>query len=270
MPDCDYKCDGCGVEGCESRIQKAVLNDRSKIKRIIAVLSGKGGVGKSFVASLLASSLAKQGYKVGILDADITGPSIPKAFGLHGMLEGDETGILPAETSQGIKVVSVNLLVEDETKPVVYRGPALSGLITQLYQDVTYGDLDYLLIDMPPGTADINLTIFKQIPLTGLLMVTTPQDLVNLIVSKCVNMAALLNVPILGIVENMSYMVCECCGNKIYPFGKSNVASLVDDFHLPLLASLPIDPKLQELVDKGQIAQYDTNDFDFLIEKIGL
>ena len=268
MADCSHNCADC-KEKC-AEIEYLSLNKNSSAKKIIGVVSGKGGVGKSLVTCLIAETLAKQGYKVGIMDADITGPSIPLAFGLHGMLEGNEEGIEPATTRQGIKVVSVNLLVEDETRPVVYRGPALAGLINQFYERVNYGDLDYLLIDMPPGTADINLTIFQRIPLTGLIMVTTPQELVKLIVAKSINMASLLNVPILGVVENMSYMVCDDCGKKLYPFGKSNIEKLVSDYHLPLLATLPIDPNLQHLVDLGEIDKYDTEELDYLIEKIGL
>jgi len=268
MADCTHNCSTCSSK-C-SEIEYLSLHEGTHVKQIIGVVSGKGGVGKSLVTSLIASRMAREGYKVGILDADLTGPSIPKAFGLSGMLEGDKDGIYPATSKEGIKVVSVNLLVEDETNPIIYRGPALSGLVTQLYKDVKYGDLDYLFIDMPPGTADVNLTILKQIPLTGLIIVSTPQDLVRVIVEKSLKMADILNVKVLGLVENMSYITCECCGNKLYPFGQSHAEKIVSDFNIPLLGELPIDSKIAKLVDEGNISSYFCEELDPLVSKIAL
>ena len=265
--NCNHDCSSCQSK-CE--IEYFPLKEGSKIKKIIGVVSGKGGVGKSLVTSLLAAKMAKLGYKVGILDGDLTGPSIPKAFGLHGMLEGDGKGIIPAVSKEGIKVVSVNLLVEDETVPIIYRGPALSGLLSQLYKDVYYGELDYLFIDMPPGTADVNLTILKQIPLTGLVIVTTPQDLVRVIVEKSLKMANMLDVPVLGLVENMSYYKCPCCGEKLYPFGKSHTEDIVAEYLLPLLAEIPIDQHITELVDKGDISSYELEEILPLADYISI
>ena len=265
--DCNHDCSSCKSK-CE--VEYLPLQEGSTIKKIIGVVSGKGGVGKSLVTSLMASRMAREGYKVGILDADLTGPSIPKAFGLKGMLEGDGKGIFPAETKEGIKVVSVNLLVEDETNPIIYRGPALSGLVSQMYKDVYYGDLDYLFIDMPPGTADVNLTILKQIPLTGLIIVSTPQDLVRVIVEKSLKMADILNVPVLGLVENMSYMLCPHCNEKVYPFGQSHANTIVQDFNIPLLAEIPINQEITKLVDSGNISSYFAEEMDVLVSKISI
>lgn len=264
MADCTHNCSTC--ENKCSTIEYLSLNEYSKINKIVGVVSGKGGVGKSLVTSLLASKMAKEGYKVGILDADITGPSIPKAFGINSFAEGDEKYIYPVETKEGIKVISLNLFLDDPKKPVVYRGPALVSLLSQFYQNVTWGELDYLFIDMPPGTADINLTIFQQIPLSGLIIVSTPQDLVNLIVSKSMAMADLLNVKVYGLVENMSYLNCPDCGKKIYLFGESHIKEVVEDYHVPLLAQIPIDPKLTSLVDNGKIYQYDTDFLDPVVD----
>lgn len=264
MSDCTHNCSTCDSK-C-STIEYLSLHEGSHIKNIIGVVSGKGGVGKSLVTSLLASKMKKEGYRVGILDADITGPSIPKAFGYNERAEGDGDGILPGITKEGIEIISLNMFVDNPKNPVVYRGPALVGVLSQFYKDVKWGDLDYLFIDMPPGTADINLTIFQQIPLSGLIIVTTPQDLVNLIVAKSMKMAEMLNVPVYGLVENMSYLKCPDCGKKIYLFGESHIDEVVADYHVPLLAQIPIDPKLTEMVDNGKVYEYDNNYFDYLFD----
>jgi len=262
MSECTHNCATCGNK-C-SEIEFLNLKEGSHIKHIIGVVSGKGGVGKSLVTSLVASKMAQQGFKVGILDADITGPSIPKSFGITGMAEGDETGILPSVALNGIEVMSVNLLVEDPNQPVVFRGPALGSLVSQFYTDVQWGDLDYLFIDMPPGTADVTLTIFQQIPIDGVIMVSTPQDLVKMIVLKSIKMAEMLKVKVLGLVENMSYVVCPDCNSKFELFGHSHASEIAEEYHIPMLAKLPIDPKLQALVDQGKVYQYETDELDYL------
>lgn len=263
MANCTHNCNSC-KEKCKE-IEFFELHTGSKIKNIIGVTSGKGGVGKSLVTSLIASKMHKLGYKVGILDADITGPSIPKAFGLHEMAVGDNDGIYPSVTNDGIKIMSVNLLVDDPSKPVVFRGPALAGLIKQFYCDVLWGELDYLFIDMPPGTGDVALTVFQQIPIDGIITVSTPQDLVKLMVRKSLHMAQLLNVKVLGIVENMSYVKCPCCGERIELFGKSDVYNVAKEFSLPVLATLPIDPKLRAAIDEGNIYNFSSYELDDLV-----
>ena len=250
-------CDSCpskngctSQDSCPSRNQKTNPN----IKRVIGVASGKGGVGKSFVTSVLASKLAKQGYKVGIMDADITGPSIPRSFGLKGMLSGTEDNkIVPMETKDGIKVVSLNLLLKDEGEPVIWRGPVIAGVIQQFWTDVEWGTLDVLLIDMPPGTGDVPLTVFQSIPVDGLIFVSTPQDLVSMIVTKALNMAQKMNIRILGLVENMSYLTCPDCGRKIEMFGPSQAEAVCAANGIRLLEKLPIDPVLSQEADAGKI-----------------
>ena len=266
MANCDHNCSTCS-DKC-SKIEYFSLKEGSKIKRIVGVLSGKGGVGKSLVTSLIAAKMAKEGYRVGILDADITGPSIPKAFGITEMAYGDDTGIFPNVNKNGIEVMSVNLLVEDPNRPVIFRGPALAGLIKQFYSDVNWGELDYLFIDMPPGTSDVTLTIFQQIPVDGVIIVSTPQDLVRMIVNKSINMANMLGVNVYGLVENMSYVKCNCCGEKIELFGKSQIDEIAKEFNLNVLAKLPIDPKLREAIDTGNIYDYESSELDTLVNSI--
>lgn len=253
MANCDHNCDKCGVENCGSRIEKAKLNDRSKIKRIIGVLSGKGGVGKSFVTSLLASSLAKKGYSVGILDADVTGPSIPKAFGVFGPCEGEDGLIYPVESRTGVKIMSANLLLENEAEPIVWRGPLLGNLVKQFYETVLWGELDYLLIDMPPGTGDVALTIFQMLPVDDLIIVTSPQDLVSLIVKKALKMADLMNIHVLGVIENMSYILCPDCGKKIPVFGESHLEDFAKECGFEILGRLPIASENAKKVDEGKV-----------------
>ena len=250
---CNSKCEGCSDENCQSRIEKAVLNSKSHIKHTIAIVSGKGGVGKSFVTTILGLLLNAKGFRVGILDGDITGPSIPKSFNLHGTVYGDKDGlIVPLETKKGLKVISSNLLLENEDEPIIWRGSLVSNLLLQFYKDVYWGELDYLLIDMPPGTGDVTLTSFQSIPLEGILIVTTPQDLVSLIVTKAINMSKMMDIPILGIVENMSYIICPKCKERIDLYGESHLKDEVKDLNIPILAEFPISPVDTKLIDKGE------------------
>lgn len=265
---CNHNCNNCSGD-CNKKPSYFSLSEGSTINKIIGVVSGKGGVGKSTVTSLLATSLAKQGYKVGILDADITGPSIPKAFGVTKEVSGNETVMFPPITDKyGIKVMSINLLIDDPTKPVLWRGPVIAGAVKQFYSDVLWEDLDYLLIDMPPGTSDVALTIFQSIPLSGVVIVSTPQDLVSMIVGKACNMAKEMNVNILGLVENMSFISCPCCNNKIYPFGKSKVNEVASMYNIKALGSLPIDTKINELMDSGNIVDADTRFIDDIAKNL--
>ncbi|MBR1676314.1 MAG: Mrp/NBP35 family ATP-binding protein [Clostridia bacterium] len=252
MSECDHNCETCG-ESCASRDLTAKPLSSTKIGKIIAVMSGKGGVGKSMITDLLAVSFLRKGYKVAILDADITGPSVPKAFGIEEKAYGnaDGTVIYPVETAQGIKMMSMNLLLPDEGDPVVWRGSLISGAVKQFYTDVEWGEVDYMFVDMPPGTGDVPLTVFQSLPIDGIVVVTTPQDLVSMIVEKAVKMAGMMNKKIYGIVENMSYLTCPHCGEKLYPYGKSKIEEVAAKHSLPVLGGLPIDPKLSELIDGG-------------------
>ncbi len=226
---------------------------QSRIRKVIGVVSGKGGVGKSMVTSLCAVAMQRAGYRVGIMDADITGPSIPKAFGLKEKAMGGETGILPCLTKTGIETISINLLLDNETDPVVWRGPVIAGVVKQFWSDVIWNDIDYLFVDMPPGTGDVPLTVFQSLPVDGILVVTSPQSLVSLVVNKAVNMAKMMNIPILGLVENFSYFHCPDNGKDYEIFGKSHIDEVAMQHGLPVLARLPIDPKLAELCDQGEV-----------------
>ena len=270
MSDCDHDCEHCGsAEGCGDKILKAKLNDRSSIKKIIGVLSGKGGVGKSFVTSLLAVSLAKQGYKVGILDADVTGPSIPKSFGIKDRAYGEENLIYPVETKKlGIKIMSANLLLEDDSEPIIWRGPMLGNLVKQFYENVLWEDLDYLLIDMPPGTGDVSLTIFQTLPIDNLIIVTSPQDLVSLIVTKAIKMAQMMNIKLLGVVENMSYAICGNCKEKVYVFGDSHLDQFAKDGGFKVLGKLPIIPSNTKLIDEGKAEYVELEEFNSILESV--
>ena len=228
-----------------------------KVRKVIGVVSGKGGVGKSTVSGQLAVMLRRMGYRVGILDADITGPSVPKMFGIHDKAMGDGEYIYPAETLTGIQVMSINLLLENDDTPVVWRGPVIAGAVKQFWEEVAWGELDAMIIDMPPGTGDVPLTVFQSLPVDGVVVVTTPQDLVSMIVRKAVNMAGMMNIPVLGLVENMSYAVCPDCGKKIEIFGASRIAQEAAELSLPVLAQLPIDPKTAALCDMGHIESID-------------
>ncbi|SFQ98413.1 Mrp/NBP35 family ATP-binding protein [Desulfoscipio geothermicus] len=261
---CNQKSEGCSPDKCG--IDKLPQNDYNEIKHVIAVMSGKGGVGKSSVSALVALNLARKGYRVGILDADITGPSIPKLFGLSGRPEHDGNVVFAKQTDGGIKVMSLNLLLESEDQPVIWRGPVIAGAVKQFWTDVAWGKLDFLVVDLPPGTGDVPLTVMQSLPLDGVIIVTSPQDLANMVVKKAVNMANHMNVPILGFVENMSYLRCPDCGKEIKVFGESHAAALTTSMGLRLLERLPIDPALAELCDAGRIENYDKELFANLDE----
>lgn len=248
---------------------KIAPNEKNKIKKIVAVVSGKGGVGKSSVTSMIAVALNKKGYKVGILDADITGPSIPQIFGVHTIAEGNKKdGIMPVETKNGIKLMSINLLLESEDTPVVWRGPVIAGVVKQFWTDVIWGELDYLLIDMPPGTGDVPLTVFQSFPVDGILMITTPQSLVGMIVKKACKMAEKLNIPILGLIENYSYMRCKNCNEKMDVFGKSKLEEFANENQLEILGKLPIDPEFAVLEDEGKVEEYENPELEMAVEKV--
>ena len=254
MSECTHNCSSCSSKDCGQRDLHAKLNEFSSIKKVIAVGSGKGGVGKSSVTCLLAVMMARRGYKVGVLDADITGPSIPRAFGITQKAQGADIGILPAETHMGIKVMSINLLLEDETKPVVWRGPVLAGAVTQFWTDVVWGDLDVLFIDMPPGTGDVPLTVYQSLPVDATVVVSTPQSLVQMVVGKAKTMADMLNIPVVGLVENMSYLVCPDCNKRISLFGEENgLDEAARRMNIELLAKLPLDRAISNLCDSGEI-----------------
>lgn len=257
MADCNGSCGSCASKGnCADEIKKATPTSDSKIGKIVAILSGKGGVGKSSVTSMLAVELAKAGKKVGVLDGDITGPSIPKMFGLHEELMGDEEGINPAISKLGIKVVSVNFMLESEDTPLVWRGPMLGGIIKQFYSEVHWGELDYLLIDMPPGTSDVAISLFQFVPVDEIIMVTTPSKLVSMVVGKAINMSVQVNVPIVGLVDNMAYVKCDNCGHEIQIYQNDDSAKIADEYGLALLGKLPIDVTVANLCDEGRIEEY--------------
>lgn len=259
--ECTHNCSTCSA-GCASKEQQSLKEQPhalSSVKHIIAVVSGKGGVGKSLVTSMLAVNMQRLGYKTAILDADVTGPSIPKAFGLKGGVDGDEHGMIPPTTTSGIDIMSVNLMLEDETKPVVWRGPVIAGAVKQFWTDTIWHDIDYMFIDCPPGTGDVPLTVFQSIPVDGIVIVSSPQDLVSMIVAKAANMAQMMNIPVYGLIENMSYIKCPDCGKEIKVFGESHIDKIADEFGYDLLARIPMDPKLTALVDKGWIEMMDNN-----------
>lgn len=260
---CDHNCSNCSVKDCNDRKSLLVTTAKeNNIKKIIGVVSGKGGVGKSTVTSLLALNMAKKGYKVGIMDADITGPSIPKAFGVTDDIVGNGELMFPAITKTGIKIISVNLLIDEPTKPVLWRGPVIGGAVKQFYTDVLWEDLDFLFIDMPPGTGDVALTVFQSIPVDDVVIVSTPQDLVSMIVGKAVNMCKMMNISMLGLVENMSYMECPCCGEKLHPFGTSKLEEVAATYEISALDQMPIDPDTANLVDQGLIEEADSSVLD--------
>jgi len=267
---CSGNCSSCG-ENCASRDPKSFIEptgEYNTIKNVIAVVSGKGGVGKSMVTSLLAVSMARKGYKVGVLDADITGPSIPKAFGINSRAMQNELGILPAVTKGGIKLMSVNLLLPETDSPVVWRGPVIAGAVKQFWTDTVWEDVDFMFVDMPPGTGDVPLTVFQSIPLDGIVIVTSPQELVSLVVAKAVHMAKTMEIPIIGLVENMSYVLCPDCGKKIEIYGKSKTAETAKEQELELLAQVPFDPNIASLTDKGEIEKFSGNYLDNVVEKL--
>ena len=257
MAECSHDCASCKSK-CSKESLLEPQNQASSVKHVIGIVSGKGGVGKSLVTSMLAVTMNRRGYKTAILDADITGPSIPKSFGLKpGSVTGSELGMFPPKTKTGIEVMSVNLLMDDETKPVVWRGPVIAGTVKQFWSDVVWNDVDYMFVDMPPGTGDVPLTVFQSLPLDGIVIVTSPQDLVSMIVEKAVNMASLMNVKLFGLVENYSYIVCPDCGKVIRPYGESKIEELAKTHNTKVLATLPIDPELASLCDKGVIELFE-------------
>lgn len=255
MSECTHDCGSCSAN-CSEREQESLIakpHADSHIKKVIGIVSGKGGVGKSLVTSMSAVMMNRRGFRTAVLDADITGPSIPQAFGLHDKATGNESAIDPVLTETGIKVMSVNLLLPDETDPVIWRGPIIAGTAKQFWTDVAWGDVDYMFVDMPPGTGDVPLTVFQSIPLDGIIVVTSPQELVSMIVGKAVKMAEMMNVPIIGLVENMSYAVCPDCGKHISVFGCSHIDETAEKFGLKVLAKLPINPELAVRVDNGSV-----------------
>lgn len=250
--ECNHHCEGCS-QNCDHRIEKVKPNEYSSIKKVIGVISGKGGVGKSLVSSLIASELAKKGHRVALLDADITGPSIPKSFGIKEKAFGDNNLIYPAISELGIQIMSSNLLLENEEDPILWRGPLIGDLVKQFYTDVFWKDVDYMVVDMPPGTGDVALTTFQYIPVDGIVIVTTPQDLVGTIVKKAIVMARQMDIKILGLVENMSYVECPKCQEKIYIYGESKIEELLKQYDVKLLARLPIRREISLAVDEGQV-----------------
>ncbi|MCQ2458588.1 MAG: Mrp/NBP35 family ATP-binding protein [Clostridia bacterium] len=269
--ECTHDCSTCSAN-CSSRQQPESLiepqNAGSDVKKVIAVVSGKGGVGKSLVTGLLAVLTRRLGHETAVLDADITGPSMPKMFGVHDKAMGCDEGILPALTRTGIKMMSLNLLLENDTDPVVWRGSLISGTVKQFWTDVLWGDVDYMFCDMPPGTGDVPLTVFQSLPVDGIIIVASPQELVGMIVEKAINMAKLMEIPVLGIVENMSYMKCPDCGKKIFPFGEGRTKDVADAHGIPLLAQIPIDPALARECDGGVVELFNEGWLDKAVEAV--
>ena len=270
MAECTHDCSTCG-ESCGERTEPQSFlkehNPAARVGKVYGIVSGKGGVGKSMVTSQLAVLARRAGHKVGVLDADVTGPSIPKAFGVHRRAMADERGMLPVETETGIQLISVNLLLDNETDPVIWRGPVIGGVVTQFWTDVIW-DVDYLFVDMPPGTGDVALNVFQSIPLDGIVIVASPQELVSMVVEKAVKMAEMMNIPIVGLVENMSYLLCPDCGREIPLFGQGRTQAAADAHHLPLLARMPIDPALAQLTDEGRIEDHQSQCLTPVIEAI--
>lgn len=267
MSDCTHDCGSCSKD-CSSKITFEKQNPLSNVKKVIGIVSGKGGVGKSLVTSLLAVGKAREGKNVAILDADITGPSIPRAFGIRGTVEGDANGIYPRQSNMGIKIVSSNLLLDDETDPVIWRGPVIAGMVKQFWTDVIWDDVDFMFVDMPPGTGDVPLTVFQSIKLDGIIIVTSPQDLVSMIVEKAVKMANKMNVRIYGVVENMSYVVCPDCGKRIEIFGSGKVDKVAKDFNLKVLGKLPMDQNVAFAVDNGDVEILNTDALKTALDEI--
>ena len=271
MSSCNGNCSSCGSTSCGDRKAESLLaslNPHSTVKKVIAVVSGKGGVGKSTVTSMLATAMSRQGKRVGVLDADITGPSAPKAFGVTECQGATEDGLYPALTKGGIQVMSINLLLDDPASPVVWRGPVIAGAVKQFWTDVIWEDVDFMFVDMPPGTGDVPLTVFQSLPIDGVVIVTSPQDLVSMIVAKAVKMANMMHIPVLGFVENYSCLQCPDCGKKISVFGKSHIDEIAAQFDLPVLAKLPIDPAVAEAFDNGLMETVATDAVNGVIEAI--
>ncbi len=264
---CAGSCNQCGVENCGDRKPDSLQespNKLSKIRKVIGVVSGKGGVGKTLVTSMLAVSMQRAGYQAAILDADVTGPSIPRAFGIQGKAEAGEFGLFPARSKTGIAIMSTNLLLENDTDPVIWRGPIIAGMVKQFWTDVIWGDIDYMFVDLPPGTGDVPLTVFQSLPLDGIVIVTSPQKLVGMIVEKAVNMAAAMDIPVLALVENMSYFKCPDCGSRHSVFGESHVDEIAAKHGIDMVCKLPIDPGLARASDSGTIELFNDNSLDEL------
>ncbi len=271
MSECTHDCSSCSAN-CDSRNEPQSLieplNAQSSVKKVIGVVSGKGGVGKSLVTGMLATLFSRKGYKTAVMDADITGPSIPKMFGVGGRAKGTQEGILPAISRNKIEIMSVNLLLENPSDPVIWRGPVIAGVVKQFWTDVIWGDVDYMFVDMPPGTGDVPLTVFQSIPLDGIVIVASPQDLVAMIVNKAVSMANMMNIPILGVVENMSYVECPDCGKKIKLYGDSHIDAVCAENGIPLLAQIPISPDITHACDMGLIEDFSGDFLDLAVETI--
>ena len=268
MDECTHDCASCGQECSERKEPQSLLKKHhpdATVQRVYGIVSGKGGVGKSMVTSQLAVALRRKGYRVGVMDADVTGPSIPKMFGIHDKAVGTDTGLLPCMSKTGIEVMSTNLLLENETDPVIWRGPIIGGVVQQFWTDVIW-DVDALLVDMPPGTGDVALNVFQNIPLNGIIIVTSPQDLVSMVVEKAVNMAEKMHIPVLGLVENMSYVECPKCHEKFYLFGEGKTEEAAKRHDLPLLAQMPIDPALAALADRGEIEDFKGSWLDGVVD----
>ncbi len=271
MSECTHDCSSCSSKDCSSRntILKEQLNEFSKVKKVIGIVSGKGGVGKSLVSSLLAVLTSRKGFNTAILDADITGPSIPKMFGVNQKANAiDEKYILPVKTKTGINLMSINLLLENESDPVVWRGPVIAGAVKQFWTDVVWKDVDYMFVDMPPGTGDVPLTVFQSLPVDGIVVVTSPQELVSMIVSKAVKMANLMNVPVLALVENMSYFECPDCHKKVNIFGESKIDDIAKEYFIDTISKLPINPEFAKLADNGDIENVEIMNLDNIVNKI--
>ena len=270
MSSCNGNCSSCSSDCGDRKAESllAQLNPKSQVKKVIAVVSGKGGVGKSTVTSLLAVAMARKGKRVGVLDADITGPSVPTAFGVTECQGANDEGLYPALTRTGIQVMSINLLLDNPADPVVWRGPVIAGAVKQFWTDVIWEDVDYLFVDMPPGTGDVPLTVFQSLPVDGIVIVTSPQDLVSMIVTKAVKMAEMMHIPVLGFVENYSYLRCPDCGKKISVFGESHLDEVAAQLDLPVLARLPIDPSVAQACDNGQMETVNTDCLDPVIQAI--
>ena len=269
---CNHDCESCASKGSCSSADKtsflAELNPLSSVKKVIGVVSGKGGVGKSLVTSMMSVLMARKGYNTAVLDADITGPSIPKLFGITEKADSDEVAIYPVKTKTGIQVMSVNLLLPNETDPVVWRGPVIAGAVKQFWTDVVWNDVDFMFVDMPPGTGDVPLTVFQSLPVDGIIVVTSPQELVSMIVEKAVKMAKLMNIPVLGLVENMSYFKCPDCGKEHYIYGESNIESIAAEYGISCIGKLPIDPKFAAASDKGMIELFECEALDQMADMV--
>ncbi|WP_027398194.1 Mrp/NBP35 family ATP-binding protein [Anaerovorax odorimutans] len=268
---CEHNCSSCG-ESCSERTEPQSFllegNANSNIKNIIGIVSGKGGVGKSLITSMLAVMMKKKGFESAVLDADITGPSIPKAFGIESKALGSELGIHPVNSKNGIKIMSINLLLENDTDPVIFRGPIIAGTVKQFWTDVIWGDIDYMFVDMPPGTGDVPLTVFQSLPISGIIVVTSPQELVSMVVTKAVKMARMMNIPIIGIVENMSYVECPDCKKRINIFGESHIDQIAQKYELDVLAKLPIDAQFAASCDAGKIEDCEVPQLDGMVSKL--